>query len=236
MNALTLKDAADLATTLTLIVATVTFVLAVLEHKQREREKLKVARQRQIQDWQQVVVYRIIEQGDTYFETIKLQYLAQAQQLSSFDLPVEEIQDDALQLALMTLIKDRLVSKTTEGGFAINAISLEENAMRNFAMAQLQQRRGQNALISRFHETLETDSGKYTIDQLYRVFKAEELGYKFEDFDILVRDQIRASGGAIVITVPSQKLWLRAKLPQPKPPAQQNSPNNVSNPPAASGS
>jgi len=214
-----LKDTADLATALTLIVATVTFVLAVLEHKQREREKLRLQHQRQIQNWQQVVVYRIIEEGETYFETIKLQYLAQAQQLSSFHLPVEEIQDDALHLALMTLIKDRLISKTTEGGFAINAVSLEENAMKNFALAQLQQRRAQNALISRFHETLETDSGKYTIDQLYRLFKAEELGYKFEDFDILVREQISMSRGAVVVTTPSQKLWLRSKLPQQKPPA-----------------
>jgi len=209
---MTLKDAADLATAMTLIVATVTFVLAFAEHRERERQKLALETQKLVQNWQRVVVYRIIEQGHVDFDLIKMRYLGEAQQLFTFDLPNSEIQDDALQLALLTLIKERLISKTTDGGYVINAVSLEENEMKNFALAQMQQRKAQNALISRLFEILEVDSGKFSIDQLYRHFGAEGLGYKFEDFDILVREQI--SRGGIVISTPSQRLWLRAKLPQ----------------------
>jgi hypothetical protein len=206
---MTLKDAADLATALTLIVATITFVLAVVEHRQRERD-------RRVQNWQKVVVYKIIQDGTTDFDEIKLRYVAEAQQLLDFELAKEAIQDSALQLALISLISDHLISRSLEtGGYVLNVVSTQENEIKNLAMMQIQKKMAENHLISKLYETLEVDSGKYTIDQLFRNSEAEKLGYKFEDFDILVRDQI--ARGGIVINAQNQKLWLRAKLPTPQP-------------------
>ena len=102
-------------------------------------------------------------------------------------------------LALMTLIKEHLISKTTDGeAMSLTPSRLKRMRMKNFALAQLQQRRAQNTLISKLYETLESDSGKYTIDQLYRHFGAEGLGYKFEDFlTIPAREHRSAEGGLL---------------------------------------
>ena len=206
---MTLKDMADLATALALIIATATFVLAVLERKQREREK-------RIQHWQRVVVYKIIEDGGpdgpADFDWIKIQYVTEAIQVAdSFKLPTKEIQDSALKLALMSLISDHLISKTNDGQYAINVVSLEENEWRAVAMTQMQKKMAENKLVSKLYETLDRDSGKFTTDQLFREFEAERFGYKFEDFDVLVRDQI--ARGGIVVEPRTQRLWLRAKVP-----------------------
>jgi hypothetical protein len=202
----TLKDAADLATALTLIVATVTFVLALSEHRKREQEK-------RVQNWQRVVVYKIINDGVADFDQIKIRYVTEAQQISTFKLPKEEIQDDALQLALMTLISDHLISKSADAdsAYLVNAASQHENQIKSLAMGQIQRQMSQNRILSKLYETLEVNSGKYTIDQLYRMFEVEHMGYSFEDFDVLVRE--RMDRGVIVMNPQNQKLWLRALIP-----------------------
>ena len=206
---MTLKDTADLATALTLVVATVTFVLALIEHRQRERDK-------RIQNWQKVVVYKLIEDGASEFNEIKVLYVTEARQFSEFNLPQQEIQDSALRLALMSLLSERLISKSAEtGGFLINVVSTQESKIKDLAMIQIQQKMAQNLLVTRLYEKLDNESGRYTTDQLYRALDAASVSYKFEDFDNLVREQVQRGG--IVSDNQSQKLWLRAKLPQVKP-------------------
>ena len=207
---MTLKDFADLATALTLIVAAVTFILAVIEHRQREREK-------RTQNWQKVVVYKIIEDGASDFDQIKVLYVTAAQQLLHFKLAKEEIQDDALRLALMTLVQEHLISKSSDtGGYLINAVSTKENELKEAMFAQFHKKMAENALISRLYQTLDADSGKFSTEQLYRTFEADKLGYQFADFDMLVREQIMRGG--IVMNPNNQKLWLRTKVPTQQAP------------------
>jgi hypothetical protein len=71
--------------------------------------------------------------------------------------------------------------------------------------------------MSDVYEILQHDSGKFTMEQLYRNLHVEELGFKFEYFNILVIDNM--IHGFIVISN-EDKLWLRSKLHQP-PQAQQ---------------
>jgi hypothetical protein len=201
----TLKDFADLATSLTLIVAALTFVYTLLERNSRERRK-------ELQDWQKVVVYQIVDEGTGDFDQIRVHYVIAAQQFPDFKIPKKDIQDGALRLLLLSLMESRLISITEDGQYIVNRVSLAENIMRSAAISQMQKKLAENKLLSQLFLTLDHDSGKYGVDQLYRVLKASEDGFAFEDFDALVRDFINR--GAIVLSKEG-KLFARNRAPTP---------------------
>jgi hypothetical protein len=81
-----IKDIADVATSLTLVVTALAFVYTLWEHNSRESR-------REIQEWQKVVVYGIIENGTTVFDEIIVRYVVAAQQFSDLSIPSDTIQD-----------------------------------------------------------------------------------------------------------------------------------------------
>ncbi len=74
---MTLKDIADLATSLTLVVAAVTFVYALVERNSRERRQ-------EIRNWQRVIIYDLIKGGVRKFDDIRVRYVVAAQQFDNF--------------------------------------------------------------------------------------------------------------------------------------------------------
>lgn len=52
-------------------------------------------------------------------------------------------------------------------------------------------------------QTVENNSGRFNVDQLYRATKAKDYYFEFEDFDMLVRNQINAGE---LISSPDGKL------------------------------
>jgi len=206
---MTLKDAADLATSLTLIVAALTFVYTILERNLRERR-------RELEDWQRVVIYDLIETGAIQFDEIRTRYVVAAQQFSGFRIPRKDIQDGALKRLLLSMVEARLVSITDDDTYVVNRVSQSDDQFKRAAIMEMQKRQGLNMLLSNVFQTLDRDSGKFTIDQLYRSARAQEAGFSFEDFDILLREQI--TRGAIV-SFPDGTLWARGRVP-PRPPNQ----------------
>ena len=209
---MTLKAVADLATSLTLIVAAITFVYTVLERNARERRQ-------EIQDWQQVVVYGLIEQGHTTFDAIKTRYVVEAQQFPNGKIPKKDIQDGALKRLLLSMIEARLISVAEDGRYVVNRVSLSENRIREALGNEIIMRNMVNVVLSRVFQSLESDSGKYTLDHLYRHVNASEAGVSFEIFDVVVRDQITR---AAIVASPDGKLWARGGVPQ-RPAANQPS-------------
>lgn len=199
-----LKDFADLATALSLVVGALTFVFAFVDKAGRDRRT-------ELLSWQRVIVYKIIEEGGAEFEDIKIRYVIAAQQFADFKIPKKEIQDGALKLVLLSLMEARLISRTDEGTFVVNVVSLHENMFKDLAVAQMHKQLGMGKIMSALYELLDRESGAYTIDQLYRRVNAQELGQPFEDFNVLVRDLINRG---ILVIGPEQKIWLRAKVPQ----------------------
>lgn len=60
--------------------------------------------------WQEVAVYEyILENPLKTFREIKIGYIVEAQQITSFSLPKEEIQDDSLRKILLKLQADGLI-------------------------------------------------------------------------------------------------------------------------------
>jgi hypothetical protein len=112
---MTLKDAADLATSLTLIVAAITFIYTIWERNSRERRL-------EIQDWQKVIVYGLIEEGATIFDDIKLRYVV-AFQVSDLKVPKKDIQNESLRLVLISMVESRLVSISDDGRYLVNRVS-----------------------------------------------------------------------------------------------------------------
>lgn len=204
-----LKDVADLATSLTLIVAALTFVYTIWERNSRERR-------RELEDWQRVLIYDLIETGAIEFDEIRTRYVVAAQQFSGFRIPRKAIQDGALKRLLLSMVEARLISITDADTYAVNRVSQSEDQFKRAAIVEMQKRQGLNTILSTVFQTLDSDSGKFTIDQLYRSARAQEMGLSFEDFDILVREQI--TRGAIV-SFSDGKLWARGRIPQ-RPPNQ----------------
>jgi len=209
-----LSDYANAATALTLVVATAALCLSLFERHARERTG-------QILKWQRVVVFDLIETGIVEYNEIKLHYLAFAQQFPEFKIPLAEIQDSALKVVLLSLLADKVISRTDEGTYVLNVVSLQENQLKNLAFAQVHKQMSTARLASKLYEFVDRESGKYTIDQLYRALDADELGFEFEDFNVHVRELVNRG---VLLLDREQRVWARSKVPQ-QPPKQSPPPS-----------
>jgi len=175
------------------------------------RESQKRNRDNDFLKWQKLAVYEAIKGGAVTFKEIKYQYIIGAQQYEELPINKKEISDSAIKLALLSLIEQRLISYTAEGTYAINVVSLSEAAQRALLFEEMIKRRGHQKIISNLLDLLETQSGRFTIEQAYRHLKLEESEYTFAEFNIMVREY--AARGFIVIAR-DDKIWLRTRLPQ----------------------
>ena len=209
-----LKEIADLATGLSLVVTALTLIFAFWEHHVREK-------QRQLLNWQKVVVYKIIEDGHNVFDDIKINYIAETQQFLEFDIPKEEIQDGALKLVLMSLLETKLISISLDDQYVLNKVSLQENDFKELAAGEMRKRMNQPRLLGKLYEFLDRESGKYTIDQLYRTLEIDQYENTFDDFNVLLREMANRN---VLVIARDDKIWLRSRVPQPQPQSGAKSP------------
>ena len=101
---MTLSEVSQIAGAVSLLVATATFFIVQIGRSQR-------ARQEQLQQWQKVVLFRLIAGGEGDFNRLRLSYLATVLQFEQ-RLPTSDLQDATLQLLLMQLLADKLVMLT----------------------------------------------------------------------------------------------------------------------------
>lgn len=94
-------------TALSTAIAAGTLGFALYQHNAKENSE-------KVSKWQQTLIYKIIsERSATNFEAIKAHYITEAAQLTQFELPKEEIQDEALRYILLELQKDKLITVTS---------------------------------------------------------------------------------------------------------------------------
>jgi hypothetical protein len=93
---------------LSAVVAALSFVYSVVTRR-------KVERDTELRNWQRVVIYTLIEEGEPIaFDELKSTYLKRAQELLSHNVPRRVIQDDSLKRILLDLQKDGVVMRRTD--------------------------------------------------------------------------------------------------------------------------
>jgi hypothetical protein len=180
-----LLEIAQIATGLSLVIATATFVATQVD-------RAKKTRQERILRWQRVIVYNLVTNGANDFDNIRDAYLARSQQFTDVQIPKSELQDSTLQLLLMQLISDNLIVYTEHNTYVPNVardVFPDEN-FKQLAVQDMQRRFGTNKLLSNIYELLDQESGRYTIDQMYRRLASSVEGFTFDDFNIQVREMI----------------------------------------------
>jgi hypothetical protein len=166
------------------LVATATFIVSVVLRRRTEREQ-EVAR------WQRVVVYSIVnELRNATFKDIKSRYLENAAQVSTFRLPKEEIQDDALRRILLELMRDDIVVQDSQGSYRISA----KPYMEEWAQEALEDMLLERRLKPKILRMVERQSGTYTADSLVRALHQEGLNVDFDKVDTIL-DDLRGYGG-----------------------------------------
>lgn len=199
----------DIVEVVSVVIAAITFVFSLLERNAREKRK-------EIADWQRLAVYESIRAGSTTFETIKLNYVVAAQQYPGIDIPKKDIQDGALRLALLSLIEAKLISLSVDGRYLLNVVSTDEEEYKKVLIKNLTYRENMAQMGNRVIDALRRESGRHTVEELFVLLKAEELGLNFVDVNALIQQMIPTRVFAID---QNQKLWLSTKLPQNVKPA-----------------
>ena len=133
---MTLSEISQIAGAVSLLVAAATFFVVQIGRTRR-------ARQEQLQKWQKVVVFRLIVDGESDFNRLRLSYLASVLKFEQ-KLPKSDLQDATLQLLLMQLLADKLVMLTETNEYVARralALQVEEDTMKQMAMAQIRSNR-----------------------------------------------------------------------------------------------
>ena len=175
-----LKEFAELGEALSMVVAALALCFAVYERRTREKD-------RRILEWQRVVVYGLIDSGATTFNDLKVRYVTAASQFQDVEIPKGNIQDSALRLVLLALIRDRLVSQSSPDNFIVNTVSLEETRAKQAVYQNHERVATLGKLLSQAHDFLDERDGGTQIEELFRKLKAAELGIAFHDFHNMIR-------------------------------------------------
>lgn len=205
---MTLGDLSEIASSISVIIAAATFVLAQLD-------KRKTATRSKIVEWQKVVVYGMIRDGVDEFDGIRMSYLIAAQQYGE-DLPKQEIQDSTLNKILLDLMSSNVIARSDDGRYlpVVSRTEDDMDVMKKAAMSQFMRQQNESKVLSSVYDLLERDSGNFNMDSLYRKTNAQEHGFPFDNFHILVRSMIDRGS---VVAASNGALWLRTKIPQKKP-------------------
>lgn len=206
---MSLLEIAQLATAVSLLVAAATFISTQVD-------RVRKSRQERVLRWQRVVIYNLIADGYSEFNQIRDSYVVRAQQFSE-EIPKSDLQDSILMLIIMQLIADSLVKMTVENTYVpvVANSSFPNDQMMEMAKDQMLRAFNANKLTSDIYEILERESGKYTVDQLFRHMRPDPLGYSFDHFHAHIRRELSNN----VVFAPTGLLWLRSRIP-----SQQKSP------------
>jgi hypothetical protein len=160
------------------VVAAAAFVFSLWTKRRDERRS-------SIRDWQRVVVYTIIEENGPLQATgIQALYIQKAQQLLSFKVSRNELQEDALRRILLDLQRDGVVVRLENMQYQIQC----KIPMESWAYEELIRTFNERKLKVAIRRIIEGGSGKYTVEGLARMLHDQGLEVSYEDLDSLVYD------------------------------------------------
>jgi hypothetical protein len=172
----TIQAIANLATTLSAVLALAALGWAVYETNKRDASQ-------QTENWKRPVVFSIIrEKRSASFQEIKSAYIQTATQRG---LPREDIQDYELERILLSLQESDVIGRTSLGNYI--PITVTEELSAGLIKSQ-QASEKYMAARSRIISILESESGKYTLDSLRRKLQEEGLDVTFEIMNNLITD------------------------------------------------
>ena len=128
-----LAKVSHVATAFSAVMSFLAVAVAAFQYYQFEQDK-------KTEDWQKVVVYKYVleEENPVNFNQIKSNYVANAQQLRSFDLEEESIQDDALRKVLLDLQSSGVIQMVKDEKFepVVEKTSVAMTLMRDMLIQQ----------------------------------------------------------------------------------------------------
>jgi hypothetical protein len=140
-------------------------------------------RQASLRDWQRVVIYSILEEGQSSsFDALQSRYLQKAQQLLSQRIPRKEIQEAALSRILLDLQRDGVVIRMENAEYQVQKKAPIEAWSVELLNEMANERRLKPIILS----IIEKENGVYTPDSLVRKLHAEGFDISFEDLDALL--------------------------------------------------
>jgi hypothetical protein len=160
-----------------------------------------------IQHWQQVVIYKIIEDGTKSgdraigFEDIRKQYVTEASASEGGDIPKGELQPWALRRVLLDLITTQAVYQTLDDRYAIQRSSTNPRADR----ASVEEKAKYEIL-----NILSREGGKYDYSQLAQ-HVTDTLKMTNEEFNTLMTQMMAAN---MVLIGTNKKLYSIASIPR----------------------
>jgi hypothetical protein len=158
------------------LVAASAFVFSVLT-------KRKADRNRELRNWQRVVIYSLIEDASHIsFADLKSTYLQKAQQLLTLRVPRDEIQDDALRRILLDLQKDGVVIRQKDLTYQVQV----KVPVEAWALDEFKQMSRQRILKPKILALVERESGLHTPEALVRRLHEQGAEVTFEEVDDLL--------------------------------------------------
>jgi len=180
------------------ITAVVTGVVAVISLVVNLWGINQSLKERKIRDWQQVVVFSIIEKAGNAgisFDMIKTSYIQEAQIAKDVDIPKDSIQEGALRLVLMNLLSNQLVFATPEGRY-VKWLTIPK--------MRLEKRTLYDSVQDKIVETVLKKPGKYSPEELHTQVLAPDRDVSLFEFYMILEGGLRA--GAIYYDK-NGKLW-----------------------------
>ena len=117
-------------------------------------------------------------------------------------------------MALLSLLKDRLISLTADDQYRVRRLPpyydrLSDPAFRlqwEFSIEQIN-------VLSKIHDKLDSQSGHFTIHNLYNEVISDPTKYPYANFNVLVHEKITT--GEFILK--DDRVWRRDKLFIPMP-------------------
>jgi hypothetical protein len=147
------------ATSLSLVLAAATYMYNVYRDRKKKTEKT-------IQNWQRVAIYKAISDGNAKngkpisFEDLQNAYVFNALTFKDTDIPKDKIQDNALRLALMSLLESKLIELQEDGKYRLVFSSSWKRRKNELLLIKLEQERLREKIKLILHKTPKLDKAE----------------------------------------------------------------------------
>jgi len=128
-------------------------------------------KQSKIEKWQEVAVYEFILNNKlSTFQNIKVGYVTEAQQITTFTLPKDEIQDDSLRRIILKLQSSNLIRLRDTGYYEVVLSVYQPSPQEMIDIFKKQQHiKDLYPLVkTKVIDLLNKDCGKLNQDEIYR--------------------------------------------------------------------
>jgi hypothetical protein len=217
MEEATIKSISEVAASLSLIVAVITFLYSVYQTKKKKTEET-------IENWQRVAIYKAIADGNAAeghpvsFEQLKRSYYDAAFGYLDVDIPKEKIQDSSLLLGLMSLIQGNLIELLEDGKYRLVFTSSWEQLKKELDLIELTERR----LREKIRILLNKEPGKYDRADLWVELKENETTrehYFYIMQKMIASNEIVNTGGTLSLSLSQAPNPKMAPVVNPAPEA-----------------